>query len=462
MNIRSWGAALAMCTALCWPALNASADVLIENVTLIDGTGAAPLAGASVLVKGDRIDVISPVPLKHEPGVEVVDGTGKFLMPGLIDSHIHIGANTITEQKMKEQHIDGVRALHSFLYRGVTSVLDSGNVPDYIFGMRDEERSDKFVSPRLFATGTNVNVAGGRGGGPIRPQGSPNSPIRLVGDWSKDGPLFERYLKTRKPDVQKMQIDRHGVFTPPAPYMSIDQMKRIVRMANENGVRTMIHAASEQDFNDALEAGVDEFAHMIRYPASDALLKRLATKRIPISTTTVVFAFIELLAYTPEFLDEPVWKASVDPDVIAYQKTVERPGFIQSGQAANFKATRHYIWQNAKKVHDMGGVLTAGTDRGWGQTLHMELELLHREAGIPLLDLTRIATLNGAIYLGQEKDLGSIQRGKFADLLLLDADPTKDVKNFGAIAAVYKGGQKIDFAKLDIPINKSNAPTRRR
>ena len=73
---------------------------------------------------------------------------------------------------------------------------------------------------------------------------------------------------------------------------------------------------------------------------------------------------------------------------------------------------------------------------------------------IPLLDLTRIVTLNGAIYLGKEKELGSIQRGKLADILLLNADPTKDVKNFQAIAAVYKGGEKIDFAQLDIPINK--------
>ncbi len=454
MKIRSLGVAVTLCTALCVPTFSVqAADLLIENVTLIDGTGTQPLAGASVLVKGDRIELVSPMPLKHEPGVEVVDGTGKFLMPGLIDSHIHIGANTITEQKMKEQHIDGVRALHSFLYLGITSVLDSGNVPDYIFGLREEEQTGKLISPRLFATGTNVNVAGGRGGGPIRPQGSPNSPIRLTGDWAADGALFDRYLKTRKPDVQKLQIDRHGVFDAPAPYMTVDQMSKVVRMANENGVRTMIHAASEEDFNESLEANVDQFAHMIRYAASDALLKRLATKKIPISTTTVVFAFIERLAYDPEFLNAPVWKNSVDPDVIAFQKNVERPGFIKNGMAPNFKATRHIILENSKKVHDLGGLLVAGTDRGWGQTLHMELELLHG-AGIPLLDLTRIATLNAAIYLGKEKDLGSIQRGKYADLLLLNADPTQDAKNFAAIAAVYKSGQKIDFAKLDLPVNK--------
>ena len=455
MNIRSLSAALAMCTALSLPAAGAlAANILFENVTLIDGTGAAPITGASVLVKNDRIDLVSPVPLKHEPGVEVVDGRGKFLMPGLIDSHIHVGANRITEEEFQNQRQVGVRALHSFLYLGVTTVYDSGNVPDYIFALRAEEQSGKLLSPRLFASGTNINVAGGRGGGRIRPEGTPNSPIRLKDSWSESKPILEAYFKNRKPDVQKMVLDRRGVFEPPTPIMTVEQMTNVVRLANENGIRTTIHAASEEDYNDALAAHVDQFAHVIRYPASDALLKLLATKRIPLSTTTSVFAYIERLADAPSFLDEPVWTASVDPEVIKHLKTEERDGFVNSGQAKNFKAMRHHIVQNSRKVHDLGGLLVAGTDRGWGTTLHMELDILHREGGIPLLDLTRIVTLNGAIYLGKEKELGSIQRGKLADILLLNADPTKDVKNFQAIAAVYKGGEKIDFAQLDIPINK--------
>ena len=222
MNIRSLSAALAMCTALSLPAAGAlAANILFENVTLIDGTGAAPITGASVLVKNDRIDLVSPVPLKHEPGVEVVDGRGKFLMPGLIDSHIHVGANRITEEEFQNQRQVGVRALHSFLYLGVTTVYDSGNVPDYIFALRAEEQSGKLLSPRLFASGTNINVAGGRGGGRIRPEGTPNSPIRLKDSWSESKPILEAYFKNRKPDVQKMVLDRRGVFEPPTPIMTL-------------------------------------------------------------------------------------------------------------------------------------------------------------------------------------------------------------------------------------------------
>jgi imidazolonepropionase-like amidohydrolase len=82
----------------------------------------------------------------------------------------------------------------------------------------------------------------------------------------------------------------------------------------------------------------------------------------------------------------------------------------------------------------------------------MELGFLNK-AGIPAFDLIKIATLNGAIYMGQDKNLGSIEVGKYADLLVLNADPAADVNNFQAINAVVKNGQRIDLAKLDLPVN---------
>src|SRR5437764_14384520 len=92
--MRSFKAALALGTAalvtsLLGPAASAG-NFLIENVTLIDGTGTPALPGASVLIKGDRIVAVSPTALKHDAGVEVIDGRGKWLIPGLMDSHIHL------------------------------------------------------------------------------------------------------------------------------------------------------------------------------------------------------------------------------------------------------------------------------------------------------------------------------------------------------------------------------------
>ena len=109
--------------------------------------------------------------------------------------------------------------------------------------------------------------------------------------------------------------------------------------------------------------------------------------------------------------------------------------------------------ENVRKINDAGGVMVAGTDQSTGPALHRELELM-ADAGISPSDVIRIATLNGAIFLGKERELGSIEEGKIADLVLLEADPTADINNTKKIIQVIKGGQIIDRSKLDLPVNK--------
>ena len=111
-----------------------SPSLLIENVTLIDGTGRPPVSGAFVLTDGDRIVRISRERIDAPNGTVRIDGRGKYLIPGLMDMHIHLsggrGQNDVQA---------GVRALHGFLYSGFTSVFDAGNNPDYILGLRAQE-----------------------------------------------------------------------------------------------------------------------------------------------------------------------------------------------------------------------------------------------------------------------------------------------------------------------------------
>ena len=112
-----------------------------------------------------------------------------------------------------------------------------------------------------------------------------------------------------------------------------------------------------------------------------------------------------------------------------------------------------FMKENIGKLYQAGAVLAAGTDRTFGPTLHQELETLV-ESGVTPADAIRMATLNGAIYLGVEHDLGSITRGKLADMVLLTADPTRDIKNAQAIDAVFKGGMQIDLQQLRVPANR--------
>jgi imidazolonepropionase-like amidohydrolase len=113
--------------------------------------------------------------------------------------------------------------------------------------------------------------------------------------------------------------------------------------------------------------------------------------------------------------------------------------------------------ENLKKLHQAGGVVVLGTDQSLGAAVHRELELLV-EGGIAPLDAIGIATRNGAVFLGRERDLGTVEAGKLADLVLLDADPVEDIDNVKKIHAVIKAGMLIDRSALEIPGTGATEP----
>jgi imidazolonepropionase-like amidohydrolase len=441
-----WFCAVLLAIGLAGPAW---ADLLIRNVTLYDGTGAAPATGVSVLVKGDRIAAVGKDTVAGR--ARVIDGTGKFLIPGLMDTHIHLrggqGGSVMQagERKPTFDRHAGITALHGYLFSGVTSVYDSGNNPDFIFALRAEEQKGKIVSPRIFAAGGTISVPGGYGAGPT---------ALKIESWEQARAALDARFANEKPDMLKLIIDRQGLYANRAvPTLSPEMFKQVVDYARSKGFRSTVHVAMEWDADSAMANGVDAFAHpVLRAVANDAFIKRLAERQIPVSTTMVVFSNIARVADDPTFFDDPLFKATVSEEELHKQKTEERERYISSGMSAMFKLMQPYAKQNIKRMHEAGVVLALGTDRTLGPTVHQELELLN-EAGIPPAELIKIATLNGARYLGREKDLGSIAPGKLADMVLLNADPAGGVRNFRSIDAVIKGGQRIDLGKLDLPVN---------
>ncbi len=425
-------------------------DLLIRNVTLYDGTGRPAVNNADVLVKNGKIERVSTERLR--PGrARVVDGSGQFLIPGLIDGHIHLPGGqsgsvvNAADRKLTMDKLVGTRVLHGYLYSGVTAVYDSGNSTEYIFAMRADERSGKIVSPRIFAGGGTVSVPGGYGAGATA--------IKVASFEQAKPELDARFAL--KPDMLKLILDRQGMFANKAvPTFTQEQFKRVVDYARANGVRTTVHIGAEWDAETAINGGVDALAHpIVRSVANDATIKLLAEKKIPISTTQAVFNNIARVADDPAFFDEPLFAAVMEPEERDLGKGTERQRYISSGMAPMFKLMMPYATENLHRLYQAGAVLALGTDRAFGPAVHQELELLAK-AGISPFDCIRIATLNNAIYVGKEKEIGSIEPGKWADMVLLKEDPAKDVKNFRTIAAVFKAGARIDMAKLDLPINR--------
>ena len=422
--------------------------LLIENVTLIDGTGRPSVAGASVLIDGDRISRIARDSIDAPDGTRRIDGTGKFLMPGLMDMHIHLrGSVELTPEGLFEVTTDrntGIRMLHSYLYSGVTSVYDAGNVPDYILGLRADERSGALAGPRIFATGGIVTYPGSHGSNEWGTQ---------VDDWPEAIAALDAHIE-RKPDILKLTFEERGWGAREMiPILPVELMQKIIHYYNDRGIRTTVHTSSEYRARQAIFAGVDTLAHpIIQGPVTEDFAKLMGAKKIPMVTTLTIGENYSRLAEHPEYLDQPLYQATVPAEEIEMLKTERRQEYQERKWTWWMKIMTTIAQENLRMINEAGGVLVAGTDQSSGPALHRELELM-ADAGIPASEIIRIATLNGAIFLGKERELGSIEEGKIADMVLLAADPTEDINNAKEIVEVIKGGALIDRSSLNLPIN---------
>ena len=423
--------------------------LLIENVTLIDGTGRPSVAGASVLVDGDRISRIARGSIDAPRGTNRIDGSGKFLMPGLMDMHIHLrGSVELTPEglfKVTNDRTRGIRMLHSYLYSGVTSVYDAGNVPDYILGLRADERNGDLVSPRIFATGSIVTYPGSHGSNEFGTQ---------VDDWPEAIPTLDAHIE-REPDLLKLTYEERGWGAREMiPILPLALMQQIIQYYNERGIRTTVHTSSEYRARQAIFAGVDTLAHpIIQGPVTEDFARLMGAKKIPMVTTLTIGENYSRLAEHPEYLDQPLYQATVPAEEIELLKTERRQEYQERKWTWWMQIMTTIAQENLRMINEAGGVLVAGTDQSSGPALHRELELM-ADAGIPASEIVRIATLNGAIFLGKEREMGSIEEGKIADMVLLAADPTKDINNAKEILEVIKGGQIVDRSGLNLPINE--------
>lgn len=412
-------------------------DLLIENVTLIDGQGGTPEINVSVLVIDDKVSKISSGNNSPSDEIERIDGAGKFLIPGLIDTHIHLRGGRGDKKDFKR----GRALLASYIFSGVTSIYDAGNVPEYIMKLRSDERSAKIDAPRIFATGGIVTYPGSHGSGPG---------ATLVDDWPEAIPALEKHLSF-EPDVVKFTFEERGWGARPLiPLLPLELLQTLTEYYNDNGVRTTVHTSSELRARQAIFAGVDTLTHpVIQGPISEDFARLMGTKKIPMSTTLTIGENYSRLAEHPEYLDQPLYVAAYSTEEIEELKQETSAAYNERSWTWWMKLMTPIAQENLRQIHDAGGILTLGTDQSSGAAVHRELELLV-DAGISPLDVITIATRNGAIFLGLEDDLGTIEVGKKADMVLLNADPTLDIDNAKNIDLVIKGGVVID--RMSLPL----------
>ena len=424
--------------------------IVIDHVTVVEGDGPV-LTNMTVVVDGERIAKVTPTAVDGHPAGRHIDGTGKWLMPGIMDMHIHLaGAFDPTKPAGAPQAVnraEGEGKLASFIYAGVTAIYDAGNVPELILPLRADERAGKILSPRIFATGNLVTYPGSHGA----------AIAVTVDSWPQGKAVLEKYFAEQHPDVAKITLEEEGWGARPMiPLLPEDLLHDIIEFDNLHGVRTTIHVSSELRAEEAIYAGTDTLAHpVIQGPVSDSFVKLMAAKRIPFATTLTIGDNYSRLVEHPEFLDTPLYVASFTPQEREWMRTKERDEFNTTRKVwtGYMKVMTPVAQENVRKVDAAGGVACLGTDQSSGAATHRELELLV-QAGIKPLEVLKIATYNCGLFLGREEDFGSVRAGRYADLILVNAGPTVDIDNTEKIDFVMKDGQIVDEAKLPLPGGK--------
>jgi imidazolonepropionase-like amidohydrolase len=438
------GIVFAACVFAQLAAANAHADNwVIERVTLIDGIH-EPQPNMTVAVAGDRITAVMPSAIAHGLPGRRIAGEGKYLIPGLIDVHIHLRGGFDVSGKVDAplgpaNRQEGEAALASYLYSGVTTVFDAGNRPDHILPLRADERAGRILSPRIFATGNLITYPGSHGD---------RIAVR-ISDFEKDKALLDKHIAEQQPDILKLTLEEEGWGSRPMiPLMPVALLQQIARYYNQHGIRTTVHVSSELRSLEAIYAGVDTLAHpVIQGPVSDSFVKLMGAKKVPFASTLTIGENYSRLAEHPEYLDQPLYVASLTVAEREQLKTKTRAEWQARPWTWWMKIMTPIAEENVRKIHAAGGVVACGTDQSSGPATQRELELLVA-AGISPLDTLRIATYNSAVFLGKAAELGSIDKGKLADLVLLSRDPTIDIDNTKSIVFVMKGGLIVDESRL--------------
>jgi imidazolonepropionase-like amidohydrolase len=413
---------------------------VITGATLINGTG-APVTNSVVVISGGRITEAGPASAVKTPAsAEVIEARGKFVMPGLADMHNHLEDGGISFQQNR------LRNLERLLATGVTTVFDP-LVPEADFAkLKSAAAADASPYPRFFGTGPSITVEGDSLGGQSP---KPKTPEEARGVVQK--------LKALGVDAIKIQRDDfRWASTRLTPLMTTDVLQAAVDEAHRQQLKVYVHAPQLALAKEALRAGVDGLLHGIIDEAVDAdflgLMKKNNASYVP------TMGMFEDVADVSAFAQRqaPYWNSlALQPPGI-YQAYVSGPGaqLFRSllNNTAFAKEHLPVLRANLKRVFDAGIPVVMGSDTGFfgvllGVATQLEMELMV-EGGLTPIDAIRSATINAARMIGRDKELGSVETGKSADLLILEANPLDDIRAIRRIHRVVKGGVVYDPARL--------------
>jgi imidazolonepropionase-like amidohydrolase len=414
----------------------------IIGAVLIDGNGGPPITDSVVVVAGSKIrgaGLRANVPIPQE--ADKIDGSGKFITPGLIDLHVHLGSRGGPKFNAADYTRERIeKNLNTYLYFGVTTVRSMGTDREAGFAVRKAERDGTLLSTRLFLAGRGFTAPGGH-------------PSQEVGDIARqtndpdDARRQVQELARQQVDCIKIWVDDlHGK----GPKIKPAVIDAIIEEARKFNIPVTAHIGTLADTEHLVNAGAAGFLHMIRDTEDipQEFLAKLHALQIPFAPTLVRQELGWLYAQHPELLNDPDAAHTLDPDILEAVRNATRGKQGSPDSHADYERAVH----NTKRMAAAGVPIGVGSDGGSasdfpGLMTLRELELLV-EAGLSPVEVVTAATRTGALALRKLDELGTVEAGKRADLLLLNANPLEDVRNFRKIEQVMLEGEWVDRAKL--------------
>jgi imidazolonepropionase-like amidohydrolase len=455
---------------------------VIENVTLISPERAAPLLHADVVIRDGRIAEIA-TNLAAGPHARRIDGSDRFLIPGLIDSHVHAGHSAALDDDAIDAHPElwaayRAQVPRAYLSFGFTSLVDLDVSP------ADQAWFEGTpMHPRFYSCGKGIKVAAGYMALRVSQPSSPNFP-NLVYEpqeaehWPKSldpADYTPERAVSRAADagaicVKAFVESGFGMFH--WPYLHTETLQKIRAAARARKLVLMVHANGLDSWRVALDAHADIIAHglwvwpgdfgnAVPPPAASKMIAAAARAGTHVQPTMQTIAG-ERAMIDPSLLDDPRLSMALPPGVIAYLRSAEGakartalldeyrkasppPGFEPLLKAAVQRTRATFKIMLQDHVALIFGSDTPGVD-GFGNPpgLNGRLELQDwADAGAPLALILRAATLDNATALGLSRELGSIEAGKRADLLLLRENPLTNVSAYDSIETIFLNGEPI-------------------
>jgi imidazolonepropionase-like amidohydrolase len=447
------------------------ADLLVlRGVTVIDGTGASPSEAMDVVIQGERIAGILPTSeARHPRHARVVDLPGRFLIPGLVDTHAHVtilefhrDADGGTRSEYRRDLSEGV--LRILLAHGVTTVRNPSAPAHDGVALREDVASGDLSGPRIVTSGEHIN-------GLRLTEAELRVEVRRQAEAGVD--MIKVYSGLGPSQVDAVIQEARGLRIPVVGHLHRTTWTEAARL----GIDAITHGASwstaylpeerrpqHASNTDFMRARLDWLEWLdLDGPEISGMIRELAERRIPIDPTLITY-------HTKFFGDDPCWTEhpgmALVPEIAAWWQAGAT--WVADWTPSDFARARG-LWPKVealvRRYHEGGVLLAAGSDlpQPWtipGISLHEELELLVR-AGIAPLEVLTIATRNGAETLGLLHEVGTVEVGKRADLVLLRADPVADIRNTRDIELILQGGRILHPQNVLMTGESTQAPGHR-